>query len=76
MVVPGHGSVGATAILRDVRTYMEELRRDVGARAAQGMDEAAIIAALKPPLLAAHPDWDAPEWIDFAVRTFLAQPLR
>ena len=74
VVVPGHGSVGTTAILRDVRTYMEDLRRDVGAKAARGETAEAIIAALKPAAMAAHPDWEAPEWIDFAVRTFMAQP--
>ncbi len=74
VVVPGHGSVGTTAILRDVRTYMEELRRDVTTRTASGMDADAIVAQLKPAALAAHPDWDAPEWIDFAIRTFMAQP--
>lgn len=74
IVVPGHGSVTTAAILREVRTYMEDLRRDVAARAARGLATDAIIADLKPAVVAAHPDWDAPEWIDFAIRTFVAQP--
>ena len=74
VVVPGHGSVGSTAILIQVREYVEELRRDVGRLAAHGLEADAIVAELKPALIARHPDWDAPEWIDFAIRTFLAQP--
>jgi len=30
----------------------------------------AIVAALAPKIRAEHPDWSAPEWIDFAIRYF------
>ncbi len=74
VVVPGHGKVGGPDILRDVRGYMDELRRQTGELARQGLDAEAIIATLKPKVIAAHPGWHFPEWIDFAIRTYLAQP--
>ena len=74
VVVPGHGEVGGVEIVRDVRRYMLDLRRQTGELARQGHDAEAIIAALKPQMIAAHPGWHFPEWIDFAVRTYLAQP--
>ncbi len=35
-----------------------------------------IVAALAPQVRAEHPDWEAPEWIDFAIRYFAAKPLK
>lgn len=72
IVVPGHGSVGDGAILRGVRDYMIDLGARVKARRAAGEDADAIVAALTPEIQAEHGDWDAPEWIGFAIRYFAA----
>lgn len=74
VVVPGHGEVGGVEIITGVRDYMLDLRRMTGELARQGLDAPATVAAVKPKVLAAYPDWHYPEWIDFAVRTYLAQP--
>jgi glyoxylase-like metal-dependent hydrolase (beta-lactamase superfamily II) len=70
IVVPGHGEVGGTEILTDVRGYIVDLRERVAKGRRDGLGETELIAALKPAILAAHPDWHFPEWIDFAIRYF------
>ena len=42
-------------------------------RAKAGDSADAIVAALGPKIRAEHPDWEAPEWIDFAIRYFAAK---
>jgi hypothetical protein len=37
-------------------------------KAGKGAD--AIVAELGPKIRAEHPDWSAPEWIDFAIRYY------
>ena len=70
IVVPGHGSVGGTEILAAVRNYIEDLGPRVAARLGAGDSVEAIVSALGPKVRAEHPDWDSPEWIDFAIRYF------
>ena len=70
IVVPGHGSVGGTEILAAVRNYIEDLGPRVAARLGAGDSVEAIVSALGPLVRAEHPDWDSPEWIDFAIRYF------
>jgi len=70
IVVPGHGSIGGPEILRAVRDYMMELGRRVAAERKAGKDADKIVAELAPRIRAEHPDWDAPEWIDFAIRYY------
>lgn len=70
VVVPGHGSVGGTEILATVREYMTDLGIRVAAERKAGRDADAIVADLGPKIRAEHPDWDSPEWIDFAIRYF------
>ena len=70
IVVPGHGSVGSAEILRAVRDYMLDLGRRVATERRSGKDADKIIAELAPKVRAEHPDWDSPEWIDFAIRYY------
>lgn len=72
VVVPGHGDIGGPEILSDVRDYIVTVRQKVDAAAAQGRTEDGMIAAIRPEMLALHPDWHFPEWIDFAIRYFHA----
>ena len=73
VVVPGHGSVGGSEILLTVRDYILDLgpRVAAGVKASDSVD--AIVASLGPLVRAEHPDWQAPEWIDFAIRYFVAR---
>jgi glyoxylase-like metal-dependent hydrolase (beta-lactamase superfamily II) len=73
ILVPGHGEVGDSAILRDVRAYILDVQKEVAALAEAGLDDEAAVAKLRPILQAKHPDWHSPEWIDFAIRYFLAR---
>jgi glyoxylase-like metal-dependent hydrolase (beta-lactamase superfamily II) len=70
IVVPGHGSIGGSEILSVVRDYMIGLGRRVAAERKAGKDADKIVADLAPRIRAEHPDWDAPEWIDFAIRYY------
>jgi glyoxylase-like metal-dependent hydrolase (beta-lactamase superfamily II) len=69
-VVPGHGSVGGAEILAAVRGYIVDLGARVAARRKAGEDAETIVAQLGPTIRAEHSDWDAPEWIGFAIRYF------
>lgn len=70
IVVPGHGAVGGPEILAGVRDYMVDLGARVAERRRGGEAADAIVASLGPIVRGEHVDWDAPEWIDFAVRYF------
>lgn len=73
VVVPGHGSVGGAEILSAVRHYMLDLGKRVAAEAKAGSDADTIVNTLGPKIRAEHPDWEAPEWIDFAIRYYAAK---
>jgi glyoxylase-like metal-dependent hydrolase (beta-lactamase superfamily II) len=70
IVVPGHGDLGGVEILAAVRDYMIDLGGRVAAERRSGRYADAIVADLAPAVRAEHPDWSAPEWIDFAIRYF------
>jgi glyoxylase-like metal-dependent hydrolase (beta-lactamase superfamily II) len=70
IVVPGHGDLGGVEILAAVRDYMVDLGGRVAAERRSGRHADAIVADLAPAVRAEHPDWSAPEWIDFAIRYF------
>jgi glyoxylase-like metal-dependent hydrolase (beta-lactamase superfamily II) len=70
VVVPGHGAVGGAEILRAVRDYMVDLGRRVATERKVGKDADKIIAELGPKIRAEHPDWNSPDWIDFAIRYY------
>jgi glyoxylase-like metal-dependent hydrolase (beta-lactamase superfamily II) len=70
IVVPGHGETGGPELIREVRSYLEDVRARVAA--ASGSSEE-VKAALEPEIRAAYPSWDAPEWIGFAVECFYAE---
>jgi glyoxylase-like metal-dependent hydrolase (beta-lactamase superfamily II) len=70
IVVPGHGDLGGAEILKAVRDYMVDLGRRVAAERKSGKDADTIVASLGPKIRAEHPDWAAPEWIDFAIRYY------
>ena len=70
IVVPGHGDIGGAEILAAVRDYMVDLGRRVAAERKAGKDADEIVGELAPKIRAEHPDWSAPEWIDFAIRYY------
>jgi glyoxylase-like metal-dependent hydrolase (beta-lactamase superfamily II) len=69
-VVPGHGSVGGVEILTTVRGYLLDVGARVVARRKAGQEVEQIVTELAPTIRAEHPDWEAPDWIGFAIRYF------
>lgn len=69
-VVPGHGAVGERHILQAVIDYMEEVSGHVVRARQAGVAGVDLVERLAPVIRAAHPDWQSPEWIDFAIRYF------
>jgi hypothetical protein len=47
---------------------MSDLRRQVTDRRSQGRPVDATIAELRRSILKKYPDWEQPQWIDFAIR--------
>jgi glyoxylase-like metal-dependent hydrolase (beta-lactamase superfamily II) len=72
VVVPGHGDIGGAEILVAVRDYIVDLGERVAAEKRAGKDADAIVRVLAPKVRAEHPDWSAPEWIDFAIRYYVS----
>lgn len=68
IVVPGHGEMGDAGILMAVGTYLDRIEARVDDLISEGMDTDAMVGAITDEMVASHPDWDAPEWIGFAVR--------
>lgn len=68
IVVPGHGEIGDAQILADVRDYIVFVSEQVAKAAKAGKSVDDMVAELGPKILALHPDWHFPEWIDFAIR--------
>jgi glyoxylase-like metal-dependent hydrolase (beta-lactamase superfamily II) len=72
VVVPGHGDLGGAEILAGVRDYIVTIRAKVAMARQEEKSEDAVVAEIRAEMLAKHPDWHLPEWIDFAVRYFWA----
>jgi glyoxylase-like metal-dependent hydrolase (beta-lactamase superfamily II) len=70
IVVPGHGDIGGVEVIVAVRDYMLDLSKRVAAERTTGKNADAIVASLAPKIRADHPDWSAPEWIDFAIKYY------
>jgi glyoxylase-like metal-dependent hydrolase (beta-lactamase superfamily II) len=70
IVVPGHGEIGGVEIVNAVRDYILDLGNRVAQERKAGKGADAIVAELGPKIRAEHPDWSAPEWIDFAIRYY------
>jgi glyoxylase-like metal-dependent hydrolase (beta-lactamase superfamily II) len=73
IVVPGHGEIGGPKLIRDVRSYLEDVRGRVRDAAGEGRSLDEIKATLEPQIRADYPSWDAPEWIGFAIACFHAR---
>jgi glyoxylase-like metal-dependent hydrolase (beta-lactamase superfamily II) len=69
VVVPGHGGVGDTALVREVRGYLADVRDRVRALGPE-VDVEAAKQRLEPEIRARYGDWDNPIWIPFAVESF------
>jgi glyoxylase-like metal-dependent hydrolase (beta-lactamase superfamily II) len=73
IVVPGHGSVGDTRLLVDVRDYLTELRDETWVRRDSAVPEETIAAEVRSLMIERHPDWRLPEWIERGVGCFCSE---
>ncbi|WP_410670819.1 MBL fold metallo-hydrolase [Amycolatopsis sp. cmx-4-68] len=73
VVVPGHGEVGGTEVLTDVRAYLRELRDETWRRRASGLEVDDIAAEVRSVLVERHPEWAGQEWIEPGVGCLCAE---
>ena len=72
VVVPGHGEPGGLDLVVAAREYMEDVQRRVRAEGTTGTSDE-VKAKLEPQIRESYPDWEAPEWIGFAIECFHAE---
>ena len=72
VLVPGHGEVGSAELATAAREYMLDVQARVRAAGPQRSAED-LKAELEPDLRERYADWDAPEWIGFAIECFRAE---
>jgi glyoxylase-like metal-dependent hydrolase (beta-lactamase superfamily II) len=72
IVVPGHGEVGGGELVTAVRDYMLDMQARVR-EAGAGRSADQVKAELEPAVRERYSDWDAPEWIGFAIECFYAE---
>ncbi|MBD9722294.1 MBL fold metallo-hydrolase [Streptomyces caniscabiei] len=73
VVVPGHGGIGGTGLLADVRTYLELLRDETWRRRDSAMSEATIAEEVRHVMVERHPEWVGEEWIERGVGCLCAE---
>ena len=73
VVVPGHGEVGGPELISAFRSYLEDVRDSVEARAQGGEDVDSFAEPLGAEIRARYADWGNDEWIDFAIKDFAAR---
>jgi len=73
VVVPGHGDVVGPELLQTVHAYHSLIRDEARRALDEGLSADDAVARIEPMTRERYPDWEAPEWIGFAVRAFHAK---
>jgi glyoxylase-like metal-dependent hydrolase (beta-lactamase superfamily II) len=73
VVVPGHGDLGDTRLLTDVRDYLELLRDETWLRRDSGMSEETIVEEITAAMIQRYPDWVGREWLERGVGCLCAE---
>jgi glyoxylase-like metal-dependent hydrolase (beta-lactamase superfamily II) len=73
VVVPGHGDVVGPELLETVHAYHSLIRDETQRALDEGLSADDAVARIEPTMRERYPDWEAPEWIGFAVRSFHAK---
>jgi glyoxylase-like metal-dependent hydrolase (beta-lactamase superfamily II) len=73
VVVPGHGDLGDTGLLTDVRDYLELLRDETWLRRDSGMGEEMIVEEITAAMIQRYPDWAGREWLEKGVGCLCAE---
>ncbi|MFC8824110.1 MBL fold metallo-hydrolase [Streptomyces sp. NPDC057137] len=72
IVVPGHGEVSDTSLIRDVRDYLAHVRDEVERLRTSGASADEAAATIEKAARARWSTWERPEWIGLAVQAFYA----
>lgn len=72
IVVPGHGEVADTSLIRDVRDYLTYIRDEVERLRAGGASADEASATIDKAARDRWSTWEHPEWIGLAVQAFYA----
>ncbi|MDP4511326.1 MBL fold metallo-hydrolase [Nonomuraea turcica] len=70
IVVPGHGEVAGTSLIRDVRDYLDHVRGEAARLRAAGASADETAATIDKDARVRWATWERPEWIGFAARAF------
>ncbi|RBQ20737.1 MBL fold metallo-hydrolase [Spongiactinospora rosea] len=70
IVVPGHGEVAGTSLIRDVRDYLIYMRAEVERLRSAGASADETVAAIDTAARTRWPTWERPEWIALGARAF------
>jgi glyoxylase-like metal-dependent hydrolase (beta-lactamase superfamily II) len=70
IVVPGHGEVGDTGVIRDIRDYLDHVRREAVRLRASGASAEEAAAEIDRDARVRWSTWDTTGWISFAARAF------
>jgi len=73
VVVPGHGAVGGTELLADVRDYLRLLRDETWVRRDSAMSEETIVEEVRALMIQRHPEWTERDWIGKGVGCLCAE---
>ncbi|MGY0056738.1 MBL fold metallo-hydrolase [Streptomyces sp. LZ34] len=73
VVVPGHGDIGGSRLLADVRDYLQSLRDETWVRRDSAMSEETIIEEVRAVMIERHPEWAGQEWIERGVSCLCAE---
>ncbi|MGI5447609.1 MBL fold metallo-hydrolase [Streptomyces sp. CA-243310] len=72
IVVPGHGEVTDTSLIRDVRDYLVYVRDEAGRLRASGASADETAATIDKAARSLWKTWERPEWISLAAQAFHA----
>ncbi|MFI6486221.1 MBL fold metallo-hydrolase [Streptomyces sp. NPDC050564] len=72
VVVPGHGEVTDTSLIRDVRDYLTYVRDEAGRLRASGASADEAAATIDKAARARWSTWERPEWISLAAQAYYA----
>ena len=73
VVVPGHGDVGGTPLLAEVRDYLRLLRDETWARRDSAMSEETTVEEITALMIERRPEWTGREWISGGVGCLCAE---
>lgn len=73
VIVPGHGDVVGSELLETAHAYHSLIRDETQRALDDGLGADDAVAHIEPRIRERYPDWEAPEWIGFAVRSFHAK---